>query len=109
MTARAGLPPVIETMRALRVVRAIEQHLQVRQRDSGHSEVEAVEALMLLLASGGDCLDDIGVLQADGGLARLLERELPGADALRRLLYAFHELPVGHVPTGKASFQRLEQ
>jgi len=47
--------------------------------------------LMLLLASGGDCLDDIGVLRADRGLARLLERELPSADVLRRFLYGFHD------------------
>jgi hypothetical protein len=91
VTARAGLPLVIETMRALRLDRAIEQHLRVRERDSGYSDVEKVEALMLLLASGGECLDDIGVLQADTGLGRLLERTLPGTDVLRRFLYRFHD------------------
>ena len=43
----------------------------------------------MLLAAGGDCLDDIAVLQADGGLGRLLERQLPSADTLRHFLYAF--------------------
>ena len=33
---------------------------------------------------------NLAVLQADGGLGRLVERQLPSADTLRRFLYAFH-------------------
>ncbi len=90
VTGRAGLPLVLETMRALGLDRAIAQHVTVRQRASGYTEAEKIEALVLLLAAGGDCLDDIAVLQADGGLGRLLGRKLPSADALRHFLYAFH-------------------
>ena len=36
-------------------------------------------------------LDDIAVLQADGGLGRLLGRRFPPADTLRHFLYAFHD------------------
>lgn len=47
---------------------------------------------MLLLAAGGDCLDDIGVLAADEGLCRLLGRDrLPSPDTLRHFLNAFHD------------------
>jgi len=53
--------------------------------------VAKVEALVLLLAAGGDCLDDIAVLNADAGLCRLLGGPLPSADALRQFLYAFHD------------------
>jgi hypothetical protein len=90
VTGRAGLPLVVETMHALGLDRAITQHVRVRKRRSGYTEVETVEALVLLLAAGGDCLDDIRVLQADAGLRRLLGRRLPSADRLRRFLYAFH-------------------
>jgi len=90
VTGRAGLPLVLETLRALGLDRAIAQHVTVRQRASGYTEAEKIEALVLLLAAGGDCLDDIAVLQADGGLGRLLGRKLPSADALRHFLYAFH-------------------
>ena len=63
----------------------------IRARQSGYTEAEKIEALVLLLAAGGDCLDDIAVLQADGGLGRLLERPLPAADTLRHFLYACHD------------------
>jgi hypothetical protein len=91
LTSRAGLPLVLETRRALGLDRAIAQHVHVRERRSGYTEVEKVEALVLLLAVGGDCLDDIAVLQADGGLRRLVGRPFPSADALRHFLYAFHD------------------
>ncbi len=91
VTGRAGLPLVLETMRALGLPRVIREHVRIRARQSGYTEVEKLEALVLLLAVGGDCLDDIAVLQADGGLGRLLERQLPSADTLRHFLYAFHD------------------
>jgi DDE family transposase len=91
VTGRAGLPLVLETMRALRLDQAIAQHVHVRERQSGYTEAEKIEALVLLLAAGGDCLDDIALLQADGGLGRLLDRQLPSADTLRHFLYACHD------------------
>lgn len=91
VTGRGGLPLVLETLRALGLDQAIAQHVHVRARQSGYTEVEKIEALLLLLAAGGDCLDDIRVLQADGGLGRLLGRRLPSADTLRHFLYAFHD------------------
>jgi len=91
MTGRAGLPLVLETVRALGLEQAIAAHLHVRERQSGYTETEKREALVLLLAAGGDCFDDIRVLQADAGLSRLLDRTLPSADTLRHFLYAFHD------------------
>lgn len=91
VTARGGLPLVIETMRALGLHAAIEQHLELRRRQSGYTELEKVEALILLLASGGDCLDDMRSLQVDSGLCRLLGRQLPSPDTLRHFLYRFHD------------------
>jgi len=91
VTGRAGLPLVLETMRALGLDQAIAQHVQVRARQSGYRDREKIEALVHLLASGGDCLDDIRVLQADAGLGRLLGRTLPSADTLRHFLYACHD------------------
>jgi len=91
LTSRAGLPLVLETMHALGLPRAIRTHIHLRERQSGYTETEKLEALVLLLAAGGDCLDDIAVLQADGGLGRLLDRQFPSADTLRHFLYAFHD------------------
>lgn len=90
VTARGGLTLVIEMMRALKVDHAIERLVKVRQRQRGYGESEVIEAFVVLLAGGGECLDDIDVLRGDRGLERLLGRELPTADTLRRFLYAFH-------------------
>jgi hypothetical protein len=90
-TARAGLPLVVETMRALGADKAIEKHIQLQQRAGGYSEVEKVEALVLLLAAGGECFDDIRALAADEGLCRLLGRQMPSPDTLRHFLYEFHD------------------
>jgi hypothetical protein len=65
VTGRAGLPLVLEMMRVLGLDQVIAAHVRVRERASGATEVETGEALVLLLAAGGDCLDDIAVLQAD--------------------------------------------
>lgn len=91
VTARGGLPLVVEAMRALGVSRALKRHVRIRQRARGSDEVAMIEALVMLLAAGGECLDDLAVLRADQGLGRLLDRELPSPDAARRFLYEFHD------------------
>jgi len=91
LTSRAGLPLVLETLRALGLPRAIREHIHLRERQSGYTETEKIETLVLRLAAGGDCLEDIAVLQADGGLGRRLGRRSPSADRLRHFLYAFHD------------------
>jgi hypothetical protein len=91
VTARGGLPLVAETMRAMGVSRAIKDHVHIRQRARGSSEVAMIEAMVMVLAAGGECIDDMAVLRADQGLCRLLGRELPSPDAARRFLYEFHD------------------
>lgn len=91
LTARAGVPLVVETLRALGLHESIDAHVQVRQRASGYREAVKVEWLVTLQAAGGDCVDDIDVLRADAGLCRLLGGAPPSAEALRQFLYAFHD------------------
>jgi hypothetical protein len=91
VTGRAGLPLVRETMRARGLEPTSTEPVQVRERPSGYSETEKIEALLLLLAAGGTCLEDIAVLQAEAGLRRLLARALPSADTLRHFRYACHD------------------
>ena len=43
------------------------------------------------MAAGGTCLSDIGKLQADKGLARLLGQELPSEQSLWNFFNAFHD------------------
>jgi hypothetical protein len=92
VTARAGLALVVETERALGLEGSVRKHVPLRQRDSGYTEADKVEVVSLLIASGGQCLDDIRVLESDAGLLRLLGRSsLPSPTTLRNFLYAFHD------------------
>jgi hypothetical protein len=89
VTAHAGLPLVVEALRALRLDEVIERVLHVAKRRRGYSELEKLEALTLLLAAGGDRVEDIRVLSHDKGLMRLLDRMLPSPDALLDFLGGF--------------------
>ena len=47
LTSRAGLPLVLETMRALGLPRVIREHAHLRERQSGYTEVEKIEYIGL--------------------------------------------------------------
>jgi len=91
VTAHAGLPLVVEAARAVRLDEVVEEKLRVAKRQRGFSEVDKLEALLLLIAAGGDRLEDIRILREDRGLVRLLDRELPSPDALLDFLTAFDD------------------
>jgi hypothetical protein len=82
VTAHAGLPLVIETMRTLSVSATLDAELSIRQRNNGATDSAKAEAIVLLMAAGGDWISDINVLRADTGLKRLLGEELPSEEVL---------------------------
>lgn len=91
VTARAGLPLVVEAFRSLRLDEVVAERLKVSKRRRGFSEAEKLEALLLLLCAGGERVEDIRILSEDKGLLRLLGSTLPSPDALLDFLGAFHE------------------
>ncbi len=92
VTAHAGLPLVIEAFRTLGLREAVYEHLGFKQRARGYSEATCIETLVALLAAGGECIDDVRVLQADAGLQRLWGRAaVPAAETLRTFLNRFHD------------------
>ena len=91
VTGRAGLPLVVEAFRGYRGDDLVRKHLRLKKRQRGYSEVEMLEDFLLLLASGGEHLEDFTVLGEDEGLFRLLDRTAPSPDAARNFLLAFHD------------------
>lgn len=91
VTARAGLPLVIEALRAVRLDEEIVARLHVGRCDRVYSALEKLEALVLLVAAGGDRVEDIRILTEDKGLLRLLDRRLPSPDVLLDFLSAFDD------------------
>ena len=91
VTARAGLPLVVETLRALGVDDLAQAELPAPQRRRGFTPAQKLEALVTLVAAGGDRVEDIRILSEDQGLERLLGGALPSPDALLDFLGQFHD------------------
>lgn len=105
VTAWAGLTLVLETMRALRLEEVAEKHLPTGRRQRGYSPGEKLESLVLLLAAGGERVEDVRRLAEDRGLERLLETRFPSPDTLLDFLGLFHdEALVAARPEGKKAF-----
>lgn len=105
VTARAGLPLIIETMRALGLDDVARAHLPKPKRDSGFSPVEKLEALVTLIAAGGDRIEDVRILSEDRGLMRLLGLPFPSPDSLLDFLHQFHAPDSAALrPPGKKAF-----
>lgn len=91
VTSFAGLPLVVETMRALKVRCTVDELLHIKKRETGiYTESDYIEAFISLFAAGGSCLDDFARLRADRGLKEL-GLSIPSPESARFFLYAFHD------------------
>src|SRR5208282_2421389 len=79
VTAWGGLPMVVEMMTALGLD-SFARTLELHERSATFDEVQLLRAFVLLMVSGGDCLDDIKALRGDEALAKMLGHGLPSAD-----------------------------
>ena len=91
VTARAGLPLVVETIRALGVDEVAGAELPPPERQGGFAPAQKLEALVTLIAAGGDRVEDVRVLAEDKGLEKLLGAPFPSPDALLDFLGDFHD------------------
>lgn len=91
VTGRIGLSLVVEALRAVGLDEVVARRLKLAKRRRGFTEYDKVEAIALLIAAGGERVEDIRVLSEDKGLLRLLGRALPSPDALLDLLNGFDD------------------
>lgn len=91
VTAWSGLPLLVEVMAAFGIPESIRQHVKVFPGERQFDEQNIVTALVLLLAAGGEYLDDLRLFKQDKALNRLLGFELPSPETARQFLYEFHE------------------
>ena len=80
MTALAGLPAYLDLAAVSGLTGAIRHHLKVgAERQQGWTDEQVIMSLVLLNLAGGDCVNDLKVLEGDEGFARVLHRvELHG-------------------------------
>jgi hypothetical protein len=91
LTAHAGLTLVAETLLVLGVDALVRDGLRLRIRQRGYAKFDKLQALILVQAAGGDCVEDVRVLARDAGLACLLHRRFPSPDALHDFLVRCHD------------------
>jgi len=107
VTGLAGLPLIHQFMKRSGLCRQIKKHLKFKE--CGWSEVELVETIVMLVAAGGEHLDDVRMLASDKALQRLLGKRkkqscdpadegaknamgaIPSPKALERFLKLFHD------------------
>jgi hypothetical protein len=114
VTARAGIPSLIEVFRLTGAAAAVDRGVKVKARKRGLSASEMTESFFALWAAGGEHAEDFDWLRQDEALATLIGHELPAAQTARDFLAAFHEgdLPLLHdgkssVPSESAAVQGL--
>jgi hypothetical protein len=91
LTARGGIPLVVQAFRSLGLPRSIQEQVRVKERQRGYDEATFVESFVILHAAGGEYVDDFEHLRQDSGLAEMIGHELPSPRAALEFLYAFHE------------------
>jgi hypothetical protein len=73
MTALAGLPVYLDLAHVMGLSRSVQRHLAVRA-GRGWTDAQVVTSLVLLNLAGGDCVDDLDILEGDEGFCRVLRR-----------------------------------
>lgn len=72
MTALAGLPLYLDMAQVMRLRDSIEQHVGLRRGRQGWTDSELITSLILLNVAGGDCVEDLRVLESDEGFCQVL-------------------------------------
>jgi len=87
----AGALAISRVFRSLKIPELAAANLQLKSRQRGYEEAQFIETVMLLQAVGGDCPEDLSLLNHDPMLGRALGYDLPKVTAVRNFLERFHD------------------
>ena len=110
MTALAGLPVYLDLAQVMGLSKSIEKHLKVRKGGQGWIDSQMVLSIVLLNLAGGDCVDDIKMLEADDGFCEVLKKaEMHGLKrkVKRALLRRWRKEKTRTVPSPSSIFRYL--
>jgi hypothetical protein len=112
MTALGGLPAYLDLAQVIGLSKSVRKHLKVRSGGQGWTDAQMVLALVLLNLAGGDCVEDIKVLEADDGFCEVLKQaELHGLSrkVRRALMRRWRKERTRAVPSPSSIFRYLAQ
>ena len=110
MTALAGLPVYLDLAKVIGLSKSIERHLKVRKGGQGWTDSQIVLSLVILNLAGGDCVDDVKILEADDGFCEILKKaEMHGLrrKVRRALLRRWRKEKTRTVPSASSIFRYL--
>ena len=110
MTALAGLPVYLDLAKVLGMSKSIQRHLKIRESGQGWTDSQIVLSLVLLNLAGGDCVDDIKMLEADDGFCEVLKKaEIHGLrrKVRRTMLRRWRKEKTRTVPSPSSIFRYL--
>jgi len=114
-TSLSGLPVYLDFAHVAGLRESIRRHVRVREGSQGWTDEQLIVSLMLLNLAGGECVDDLRILEGDEGFCRVMRRVemqgmrrserrelerrwrkerrrvLPSASSVFRYLSAFHD------------------
>ena len=115
LTGLAGLPTFLEFAQVMGLGRMVSQNVKARRGDQGWTDEQMVMSLVLLNLAGGDCVEDLVVLEGDEGFCQVVReveqwgrtgserralrrrwrkertRTVPSPTAVREYLELFHD------------------
>ena len=75
MTALAGLPAYLELAAVAGLPASLQRHMEgCHLKQQGWTDTQIIMSLILLNIAGGDCVDDLRILEQDEGLVKVLRR-----------------------------------
>ena len=72
MTSLSGLPAYVDMAEVSGLVESVRTHMIVREVGQGWTDAQMIMSLILLNIAGGECVNDLRVLEKDEGLGRVL-------------------------------------
>jgi hypothetical protein len=85
ITSLGGLALYIGLAHIMDLSKSVRSHIRVRQDTQGWTDSQVIMSLILLNLAGGDCVDDLNIVEADEGFCRILRRvELHGLSRRER-------------------------
>jgi hypothetical protein len=109
-TALAGLPLYQDLAAASGLIASIRKHMQIKSDGQGWSDDQIIMSLIMLNLAGGECVDDLRILESDEGFSQILKEVetfgLPRAER-RALIRRWRKARTRTVPSPSAVFRYI--
>jgi hypothetical protein len=111
MTGMGGIGPYLDLACRSGMVRSIERHVKARG-EQGWTDAEGVLSLVMLNLVGGDCVEDVDILESDKGFCRLFSKAVSqglSRKGRRGLKKRWRKEKTRGVPSSSAVFRYLAE